>query len=188
MSPSLQDFAELVSRSQAGDETAMAKLVTMYGKALRRAARVLIGAPLRPVLDSVDLVQSINIILLQGLRRNKVDVTSPEKLMALCLTLLRRRVARYWRRIKIDNAAVKASGAALAANSNRRGDPSQALQVSETLAELEEPDRRLVALRLWGYSTAEAARELGMDAAVLRVRLARLRKKLRDKGIIKGYF
>jgi RNA polymerase sigma-70 factor (ECF subfamily) len=41
-----------------------------------------------------------------------------------------------------------------------------------------------VELRLQGYSTADAARELGLDADVLRVRLSRLRQRLRAGGVL----
>jgi len=39
-------------------------------------------------------------------------------------------------------------------------------------------------LRLQGYRTADAARELGQDPRALRVRLGRLRKRLREKGFL----
>ena len=41
-------------------------------------------------------------------------------------------------------------------------------------------DRRLIVMRLQGYRTREIAAELGIDSAVLRVRLSRLRKRLRQ--------
>jgi DNA-directed RNA polymerase specialized sigma24 family protein len=49
--------------------------------------------------------------------------------------------------------------------------------------ELSDPDRRLMELRLQGYSTVEAARTLGTNANALRVRLTRLRQKLRACGL-----
>ena len=42
-------------------------------------------------------------------------------------------------------------------------------------------DQRLVVMRLQGYRSREIAAELGVDPAVLRVRLSRLRKRLRDE-------
>ena len=52
------------------------------------------------------------------------------------------------------------------------------------LPHLDDKDRRLVELRLQGFSTAEAARQLGEDADVLRVRLSRLRRRLRDNQVL----
>ncbi len=49
---------------------------------------------------------------------------------------------------------------------------------------VEERNRRVVELRLLGFSTAEVARKLGLDADVLRVRLSRMRRRLRDKQVI----
>jgi len=45
-------------------------------------------------------------------------------------------------------------------------------------------DRRLVELRLQGYSTAEVAREMNLDSRFLRVRLGRLRQRLRERGLL----
>ncbi len=42
-------------------------------------------------------------------------------------------------------------------------------------------DQRLVVMRLQGYRSREIAEELGIDPAVLRVRLSRLRKRLLDE-------
>lgn len=39
-------------------------------------------------------------------------------------------------------------------------------------------------LRLQGHSTAETARQLGLDTDVLRVQLGRLRQRLRACGIL----
>jgi RNA polymerase sigma-70 factor (ECF subfamily) len=45
-----------------------------------------------------------------------------------------------------------------------------------------------VELRLQGFSTAEAARQLGEDADVLRVRRSRLSRKLRDSQVLREWF
>ncbi len=181
------EFEELLERIRGGDESAMADLLEMYSPALRRAARLLIGAPLRRLVDSVDLVQSINIILLKGMRQHTMDISSPAKLLALAQALIRRRIARHWRRHKSQLLASD-PGNGHAANTQAAAVLHQALEVNETLAGLEDIDRRLVLLRLNGHSTADAARALDMDPAFLRVRLGRLRKKLRDQGLFAEYF
>jgi RNA polymerase sigma-70 factor (ECF subfamily) len=56
-------------------------------------------------------------------------------------------------------------------------------ELDHVLGALGPLDRRLVDLRLRGYSTAEAARELGLDPHHLRVRLGRLRQRLADAGV-----
>ena len=62
--------------------TRLAALVQSYESKVRLVARVLLGPALRPYLDSVDLVQSVHRSLMLGLRQDKFDISSPEKLMA----------------------------------------------------------------------------------------------------------
>src|SRR5439155_17920896 len=70
----------------------------------------------------------------------------------------------------------------------READPAAAAladeQLRRVLTALDPVDRQFIELRLQGYKTAEAARRLGMDPAALRVRLARLRTRLRDRGLL----
>ncbi len=42
-------------------------------------------------------------------------------------------------------------------------------------------DHRLIVMRIQGYRTEEIADELGINSAVLRVRLSRLRERLRKE-------
>src|SRR5439155_1823730 len=65
---------------------------------VRIVARVLIGPALRPYLDSMDLVQSVHKSLMVGLRLDEFDLSAPENLLALATTMVRRKVARQWRR------------------------------------------------------------------------------------------
>ena len=59
---------------------------------------------------------------------------------------------------------------------------------SQVLDKLDGLDRQLMELRLEGYTTAEAARKLGVSAGLLRSRLSRLRKRLWEMGISPGAF
>ena len=67
-------------------------------------------------------------------------------------------------------------------------DPSQAAALQEArerlCRNLDETERQMILLRLEGHSTAEVARQLGLDANVLRVRLSRLRQRLRERGVL----
>jgi RNA polymerase sigma-70 factor (ECF subfamily) len=68
------------------------------------------------------------------------------------------------------------------------GDPARAAAVNDALrhlwATLDVTERRVIELRLEGHSTAEVARQLDLDADVLRVRLSRLRQRLRAGGML----
>src|SRR5262245_60416483 len=94
------EFAELLEKAQAGDESALVRLAEQYEPKIRVVARVLLGPALRPYLDSIDVVQSVHRSILVGLRGGKFDRSSPAALVALAVTSLRRKVARQWRRLQ----------------------------------------------------------------------------------------
>jgi RNA polymerase sigma factor (sigma-70 family) len=182
------------TKPPAVDEGELFERLRQYEPEIRRAARVRLSPLLRPHLDSVDLVQSVFITLLAGLRNDKLDLSRPEKLVALSAEIIRRKVARVWRQMQnrarlndrldlpreIDPQSIPSSC--------EGNDPTDAAQyrdeVRQVMAHLDSAEQRLVELRLEGYSTAEAARALDANSDVLRVRLSRLRKKLRDLGVM----
>jgi len=177
----------------AVDETELFERLRHYEPEIRRAARVRLSPLLRPHLDSVDLVQSVFIALLDGLRREKLDLSNPDKLVALSAEIIRRKVARVWRRMQHrarlnDRLDLPREVDPQAIPTPESNDPVEAAEyrdeVRQVLAHLDPSDQRLIELRLEGNSTAEAARALGASPDVLRVRLSRLRKKLRDLGVM----
>ncbi len=190
----VENFADLLSRARQGDEQALRGLAEQYEREVRIVARVQLGPALRPYLDSIDLVQSVHRSLLMGIRQNRFDISSPSHLIALALTLVRRKVARHWRRLQrqqrlslgpADRAALPDL---LATLSTAEADPAQAAQLRDALRQLwdhiDDAEKRVMELRLQGFSTVEIARQLGLDADVLRVRLSRLRQRLRAKGVL----
>ncbi len=194
MTSAAVEFADLVARVRLGDEEALAALLQRYEGEVRLAARVLLGRVLRTHLDSVDLVQSVHHTLLIGLRQNKFQLNSAPEFLGLAMTLVRRKVARHWRRLQrqrpLDFARAETQGVgdALTSAGHPDLDPAGSVQFQDTLEHLyrnlEEKDRLLVELRLQGCSTADAARRLGLDADVLRVRLSRLRRRLRESNLL----
>ena len=72
-----------------------------------------------------------------------------------------------------------------AAAALRALDPARAAEYNDfvdyLVRYLRVEDQRLVVMRLQGYRSREIAAELGIDPAVLRVRLSRLRKRLLDE-------
>ena len=69
-----------------------------------------------------------------------------------------------------------------------QSDPAQLAQFNDQLrhlyANLGAVERRILELRLQGYSTDEIAREVNLNPVALRVRLTRLRQRLLDSGVI----
>ena len=193
MSEGGSEFEALLTQARQGDKHALGQLVQQYESKLRMVARVLLGPALRPYLDSVDLVQSVHRSLVLGLRQDKFDISSPEKLIALALTLVRRKVARQWRRLRRQKRISGNSDDSgnipelLASLSSPEPDPARAAQLKDSLEQLyrglDAPDQFMLELRLFGYDTSEIAEKLGIHPIALRVRLTRLRQRLRDNGV-----
>jgi RNA polymerase sigma-70 factor (ECF subfamily) len=194
MADSADEFGLLVAQARRGDPVALAELTGRYEPEVRLVARVLLGPALRPYLDSVDLVQSVHKSLLVGLRNDRFDVSTPEKLVALALTVARRKAAKRWRHLRrqkrFDGGTDETRDLArvLTALPSPEGDPAAGAQLREAVEHLYRGlgprERRVLELRLEGHSTAEAARALGLDADVLRVQLNRLRQRLRASGVL----
>jgi RNA polymerase sigma-70 factor (ECF subfamily) len=185
-------FAALLARARQGDVAALAELARQYEPEVRIVARVLLGPALRPYLDSMDLVQSVHRSLMVGLRRGRFDLAGPEQLIALAVVIVRRKVGRHWRRHqrqrRLDAATTQGPDLAQTLTALSGSDPARTAQLNDAIqhlcANLDGTERGVMELRMQGYSTAEIARALGLNADVLRVRLSRLRLRLRAGGVL----
>lgn len=194
MSEGPQSFLCLLECAQQGDEDALAHLMDCYEGVIRRAARGMLGPLLQSHLDSLDLVQSVHRTILGGLQKKRFTFSCPEQLIALALTLVRRKVARHWRKCKQEppqsNLSQMERMNSPAANSlSTEWDPAEMAQFNDSIQHLlnhldDKVDRQLLSLRLQGLSTADVARQLGLDSGFLRVRLGRLRQRLQEKGLL----
>lgn len=193
-----EEFTTLLARARKGDQEALTQLMKQYESKVRLVARVLLGPALRPYLDSLDLVQSVHRSLLVGLRQDKFKLSTPDHLIALTLTMVRRKVARQWRHLqrqkRLDGGSHETGslGDVLISLSGSQDDPSRIAQfndqVAHLCANLNEVERRLLEMRVQGYDLTEIAEELGLNDVALRVRLTRLRQRLRGAGVLDGWF
>jgi RNA polymerase sigma-70 factor (ECF subfamily) len=192
-----KEFAVLLARVRQGDTAALTELLQLYESDVWIAARVRLGPALRPYLDMADVVQSVHRSLISGLQKQKFELSSPETLVGLAVRMVQRKIARHWRRLKrqtrSDSGAPAGSDPrqALLCLCTSEDDPGSAVPSAEAvdhfLQGLDDIDRRLLELRMDGYSTTEAARQLGVGAGCLRVRLGRLRKRLLDRGLLNDW-
>jgi RNA polymerase sigma factor (sigma-70 family) len=180
---SSEHLTQLLDRIRAGDEVALSQLLQQYEPRLRTAARVLLGPLLRPSMDSVDLVQSVHRVMLPVLREGKYDVSSPEQLLALAVTIVRRKVARRWRRVQKESVLQEEKSGYRQSTAEN---PVEVATAKDMLAHLHtmltDEELQLVKLRLAGHTTIEIAKKLGYAAPALRARLSRLRQRLRSNG------
>lgn len=194
MTGAASSFADLLSRARRDDPEAVSELCQQYESRLRVVARVLLGPALRPVLDSMDLVQSVHRSLLVGLRAEKFDISTPDNLTALALTILRRKVARHWRRaqrqqrLATGRSSLDLLPTILAELVARDAGPAEAAQYHDQVVQLcgllTATEQQILAHRLDGCTTAEIAQKLDLNHVTLRVRLTRLRERLRASGLL----
>ena len=187
MNADLDDQA-LLDRVRAGEESAIGVLLARYQGDVRLAARMALGPLLRPHVDSMDLVQSVYRRFIAGLREQRfrfdVALSSPESLGLLLRNAVRDR-ATVHRRRAARQGALLASAVASGRRSASEASPEDHVRdldaddlLDHVAAYLNPTERRAVLLRVQGYSTTEAARELGIDPDLLRVQLNRMRSRL----------
>lgn len=185
-------FDELLAKARTGDEAALAALARQYEPEVRAVARVRLGPALRPYLDTMDLVQSVHRSLMVGLRANKFAFHGPDGLIALAVTIVRRKAARHWQRAQRQQRLGPSSESTplpdlLLNLAGTMPDPAKEAETRDAVQRvcnaLDGLDRQLLEYNLQGYRTVEIAELLGQNADVLRVRLSRLRAKLRQLGI-----
>lgn len=189
-----EDFSALLILVAQGDAQAQDRLCRQYEPKLRIVARVMLGPALRPHLDTMDLVQSVHRSLLVGLRDQKFDISSPEKLVALASTIVRRKIARKWRKHRRQQRlgpSPSPSGSladAINALSSPDANPADIAQyqdqVEQLCQSLNETEKRMLDMRLEGFTSAEVAEELGIHPVALRVRWTRLRQRLDEAGVL----
>lgn len=185
-------FDDLLARARLGDSVAMSELAKRYEPEVLAVARVRLGPALRPYLDTFDLVQSVHRSLIVGLRNNRFAFSGPEQLVALAVTIVRRKAARQWQRaqrqVRISSGTDSTPLPDLLVRlTSHDADPAREVETRDAIARvlgtLDGIDRDLLDLSIHGYRTVEIAEMLGQNADVLRVRLSRLRTKLRACGI-----
>lgn len=183
------ELSDLLTRASRGEETAIAEMIARFEPEIRLIARRQLSAPLRPYVDSMDLVQAVHQDLLLGLRDGRFQFSSQGRLFALATLLIRRKSARLWQQHRRQQ---RQSGVRPAANpladvilslqdrDNPEFNVSQRDEIQHLLDQLSPEEQELITLRLEGYSTADVARQLGLDPDVTRVRLSRLRQRLKE--------
>jgi RNA polymerase sigma-70 factor (ECF subfamily) len=187
------DFLDLLQQARNGDKEALTQLVQQYEREVRLMARVLLGPALRPYLDSLDLVQSVHRSLLIGLQGGRFEFRSSQDLLALALTMVRRKVARQWRHLQRQKRFDSSGDSqdlpdVLVSLSSSADDPARAVQFNDQVRELcrhlSEAEHTILQMRLAGYDSGEIGAHLGLSSVALRVRLTRLRQRLREAGVL----
>ncbi|MFO0801578.1 MAG: sigma-70 family RNA polymerase sigma factor [Gemmataceae bacterium] len=160
---------------------------------MRKYAQGLVGSAMRAQVDADDIVQSTLLTLWLGVKAGKFKAPTIASLAALVRMLLRRQVARYWRKAKTqpkliqnvqDPSTCETVEYDIEPTSKESSGPLQKAQFEDMLdnflGELSETDKILVQLRFRGFTTTDAGQLLELDPGLLRMRLIRLREKFAD--------
>jgi RNA polymerase sigma-70 factor (ECF subfamily) len=179
--PDVPSIDELVSRVRAGDQDAAAVLVKRYEPAIRRAVRFrLADARLGPLLDSMDICQSVLGSFFIRAATGQYKLETPEQLIKLLTTMARNKLISQARRQhaqrrdrrRITSTSRDESRVASAVQS-----PSRQVEVRDLLQEVQRrlspEERRILELKNAGRDWASIALELGGSAEALRRRLSR---------------
>ncbi len=188
------EFAQILGRAALGDVEAQESICKQYERQVRIVARVLLGPQLRHHLDSMDLLQSVHKSLLIGIKGDKFSIASSDKLVALAVTIVRRKVARKWRKhrrqLQHKNTAsgdIAYLSSILSSITNHCTNPIEIAEFDDQLEQLcqslPEIERKMLEMRLDGFTTGEVAEHLGFHPVAIRVRWTRLRQRLKQTGI-----
>jgi len=175
-------FRGLLQQASGGDEDAATELVRQYEPELRRLVRFwLMDSPLRRLIDSVDVAQSVFARFFVSLRTGQFDLNEPRQMIKLLITMARYRVADQVRR---QSAQKRGGGLHFERNpivldglSDHRGDPGESIanaDLAEAIRERLSADvRNIIEQRLTGREWADLADEFNASPNALRKRCAR---------------
>ena len=183
--------ANLVARWRAGDEQAAAELVQRYTTRLVALARSRLSGNVAHHVDPEDLVQSAYRSFFSKARRDSIEIEPNGDLWQLLVTITLHKLHNQMKRVTAQKRAAQKEqsfgsedsllglrGLALG------GDPSpvEALALVDLLEQvmrsLEPAERRMLEMRLQGYTLAEVAAEVRCSERTVRRTVAEIKERL----------
>jgi RNA polymerase sigma-70 factor (ECF subfamily) len=191
--PEETGFEELMRRVRAGDAQAAEVLVRRYEPTIRRVVRVrLVDTRLQRAFDSMDVCQSVFGSFFVHAALGDYELTTPEQLLGLLVSMSRKKVIDQARRAgaaRRDFRRVK-EGAAGQEKHWQSADPSPSQEVAgrELLEEfrrrLSEEERQLADQRAAGRNWPDIAAERGASPEAVRKQLTRAIERVsRELGL-----
>lgn len=186
MSKPAPSFAELLERVQAGDDAAMAELIAGYEPQIRRVIRMRLGAPLRRLVDTVDIAQSVHCDLATALREGRLELATEMDLVRYAVGMARKKILRHaahWTRQQRDlGREVPLDERDTPEPEADDTTPSARLAVDELEATLERNgtplEREVIGLRRQGLDNRQIADRIGKSPDAVRMILQRARQRL----------
>ncbi|HKI30586.1 MAG TPA: sigma-70 family RNA polymerase sigma factor [Gemmataceae bacterium] len=180
---SLESLDLLLERLSRGDVAAAEQVVADYEPYLRMLVRRALPTALRAKFDSIDVVQSVWVHVLDAVRDGVWEITDRARLRALLVTVARRRLISRYRHHRTALEREQPGGADLevlpARHQPRPSEVAQAGELWEKMLALCPPEHHeLLRLRRQGLLLAEIAARTGMHEGSVRRILRRLAREL----------
>jgi RNA polymerase sigma-70 factor (ECF subfamily) len=183
--------ANLVARWKAGDEQAATELVGRYTTRLIALARSRLSGSVAHHVDPEDIVQSAYRSFFREARRDSIEVEQNGDLWQLLVTITLHKLHNQVKRVTAQKRAVQKEqlfgsedsllgipSAPLAADPS----PVEALALVELLEQvmcsLEPAERRMLEMRLQGYTLAEVAAAVRCSERTVRRTVAEIKGRL----------
>jgi RNA polymerase sigma factor (sigma-70 family) len=179
--PEADDFQDLIRRVRAGEQDAAAEFVRLYEPAIRRAARIRMLDPrLSPLLDSVDIMQSVFTSFFVRAALGQYELDQPQQVLSLLVSMSRKKLADFARKqaaARRDYRRTSAVGPRQGQFVDTNADPGQQVATQELVQEfrkrLTAEERELAELRALGQNWGEIAAARGESSEALRKKLSR---------------
>jgi RNA polymerase sigma factor (sigma-70 family) len=168
------EFEEFLQAVRAGDQQAAEELVHRFEPAIRHVIRIrLRNHPVRRVLDSMDICQSILAHFFKQAAVGRFEIHTPEDLGNLLVTMALNRLRTRIHRERNHTGGLPDDWQPATEDSS----PSQKATHQDLMAEVRlrlSPDEQcLYDLKLLGHTWPEIARQIGGNENALRIRLTR---------------
>lgn len=168
----ISEIESLLTRARAGDQEAWNQLVARCSPKLMRVVRRRLNAPLRTLYDSMDVTNEVFASL--AFKFEKFDFDSLEKLMSFLANSAEQKIIDEYRRrrtrkrnLELERPLDAEIGDGAFEPHASDPTPSQVAVADELLQRIRrdasEEDRRIVELKLAGYSNEDVSRAVGVS-------------------------
>jgi RNA polymerase sigma-70 factor (ECF subfamily) len=170
----------LVEAAQAGDREAMSELVRATHRGVYSQALRLLGNP----EDAADVTQDVYLRVVRKLGGFRHEASFTTWLARVTTNVAMSTLTRRSRRVAVEGASFDGQAESVAEPDADPADRSEAIELAarlETLVQaLPEGQRQVLVLRdVYGMSTEEVARQMGLTPGAVKVRLFRARERLK---------
>ncbi len=179
--------SDLIDRIRAGDREAAAAFVMTYGPRIRWRVRHQLGARMRRVFDSQEILSTVARRLDQYVCGQTLSTISGERLWALVVRITENAVAdkvRIQRRLERVESGDERFAHELSGGideAERTGDADASEFIARAMGAVTDPvDRSILNMWLNGYTLGEIGASVGLSAKAVEWRWRRVKERLHE--------